>query len=31
LPYGLDFPDAVMQAAIVYLEALIAEAEALVI
>jgi hypothetical protein len=30
LPYGLDFPDAVMQAAIVYLEALIAEAEALV-
>jgi hypothetical protein len=31
LPYGLDFPDAVMQAAIVYLEALIAEAEGLVI
>ena len=31
LPYGLAFPDAVMQAAIVYLEALIAEAEALVI
>ncbi|MFN7305379.1 MAG: hypothetical protein ACK5TQ_02220 [Acetobacteraceae bacterium] len=31
LPYGLDFPDAVMKAAIIYLEALIAEAEALVI
>lgn len=31
LPYGLDFPDALMQAAIVYLEALIVEAEALVI